>query len=58
MSDRVPPSVRTDQKIRQLIGRGEEQVISRFVRLATQQVIEHLLEAGVQKRGQERTPSS
>jgi putative transposase len=47
MSDRVPPSVRTGQKIRQLIGEGDEQVVSRFVRLATQQVIEHLLEAEV-----------
>jgi transposase-like protein len=39
--------VRTGQKIRQLIGEGDEQVVSRFVRLATQQVIEHLLEAEV-----------
>lgn len=44
---RVPPSVRTSQKIRQLIGDGDEQIVSRFVRLATQQIIEQLLEAEV-----------
>lgn len=47
MTDRVPPSKRTGQKIRQLIGEGDGQVVSQFVRLATQQVIEQLLETEV-----------
>ncbi|MDP6153550.1 MAG: IS256 family transposase [Phycisphaeraceae bacterium] len=47
MNDRVPPSERTGQKIQQLVSDGDEQAISRFVRLATQQVIEQLLEAEV-----------
>jgi transposase-like protein len=44
---RVPPSERTSQKIRQLIAGGDEDVTSSFIRLATQQVIEQLLEAEV-----------
>ena len=47
MSQRVPPSVQTGQKIRELIAGGGEDVTSRFVRLAVEQVIEHLLEAEV-----------
>lgn len=47
MSDRIPPSVQTGQKIRQLIAEGEQDVTSQFVRLAAQQVIEQLLEAEV-----------
>jgi len=43
MNDRVPPSQRTGQKIRQLIAEGDEEATSRFVRLATQQVIEELV---------------
>lgn len=47
MSDRVPPSVRTGQKIRELIAGGDEDVKSQFLRLAAEQVIEQLLEAEV-----------
>jgi transposase-like protein len=39
--------VRTGQQIRELIDEGDEAAVSRFVRLATRQVIEHLLEAEV-----------
>lgn len=47
MADRVPPSVRTGQKIRELIAGGDADVKSRFIRLAVEQVIEQLLEAEV-----------
>ena len=47
MSHRVPPSVRTGQKIRELIAGGDEDVRSQFVRLAVEQVIEQLMEAEV-----------
>ena len=40
MSDRIPPSVQTGQKIRQLIADGDQDVTSQLVRLAAQQVIE------------------
>jgi len=47
MSQRVPPSVRTGQKIRELIAGGDEDVKSQFIRLAVEQVIEQLLEGEV-----------
>jgi len=47
MSKRVPPSVRTGQTIRDLLGESGDVSVSQFVRLATQQVIEQLLEAEV-----------
>lgn len=47
MNDRVPPSVKTGQKIRDLIAGGDQDVTSRFIRLAVEQVIEQLLEAEV-----------
>lgn len=47
MSGRVLPSVKTGQKIRELIAGGDDDVKSRFLRLAIEQVIEQLLEAEV-----------
>jgi len=47
MPQRVPPSVKTGQKIRELIAGGDDDVKSRFIRLAVEQVIEQLLEAEV-----------
>ena len=47
MTQRVPPSVQTGQKIRDLVTRGDEDATSQFVRLAVRQVIEQLLEAEV-----------
>ena len=47
MTQRVPPSVRTGQKIRDLVAGGDDDIKSQFVRLAVQQVIEQLLEAEV-----------
>lgn len=47
MSQRVPPSVRTGQKIRDLIAGGDQDVKSQFLRLAVEQVVEQLLEAEV-----------
>jgi len=47
MSDRVPPSVRTGQKIRELIAGGDADVKSQFIRLAVEQVIEQMLESEV-----------
>jgi putative transposase len=65
MNQRVPPSVRTGQKIRELIVSGDENARSRFIRLAVEQVIEQLLEAEVgdllgrdyYRHGESRSPS-
>lgn len=47
MEQRVPPSERTSQRIRELIADPDQDVKSSFVRLAAQHVLERLLEAEV-----------
>lgn len=47
MSQRVPPSERTDQRIRDLLSQDGGDVKSPFIRLAVRRVIEELLEAEV-----------